>query len=304
MIENGRADVVAVLIAGHPDAATVENQLGAFLDTTGDALLDRFLLAERNHRTKLRFGQIGRADFQLRGIFLQQGGELVGDGFLHAHSGQGHAALTGAAIGRINDALDRALQHAIFHDQRMVLRLREGLDALAGATGGLVDVHADGGRTDERDALDVRIHQQAVGLDAATGDQIDDAPRHAGFDQQFEHAHGGLRHHRRGLQHEGVASGDGERNHPAHGDHGREIEGDDTGEHAERLAVGHRVISGRHIHAGVALHQVMGRTGTLDDLDGLQHVAPGFRQAFAHFGGQQRGEFVQIPVEELLEAEH
>jgi hypothetical protein len=48
-------------------------------------------------------------------------------------------------------------------------------------------------------------------------------------------------------------SSDAQENHPAEGDHGREVEGGYTGEHAERLAVAHGVVPGEHVHEGFAL---------------------------------------------------
>ena len=80
-----------------------------------------------------------------------------------------------------------------FEHQRVVLGLGQRLHALPGAGGRLVDVLADGGRADEADALDERVHQQGFGLDAAAGHQVDHALRQAGLDQQLKHAHRGLR---------------------------------------------------------------------------------------------------------------
>ena len=48
----------------------------------------------------------------------------------------------------------------------------------------------------------------------------------------------------------------------------------------------------------------MGGAGTLDHLDGFQHVAAGLGQHLAVFGGDQLGQLVEMGVEQLLEAEH
>ena len=254
--------------------------------------------------SKLGLGQVGRSELQLLGVLREQGHELVGDGLLDADHREGHAALAGAAVGGVDDALHRPLEDAVLQDEGVVLRLGQSLDALPGPGGGLVDMLADLGRADEGDAADVGVDEEAIRLDPAAGDEAHHPLGEPGLDEQLEHPDGRLGHHGSGLQDEGVPGGDAEGEHPAHGDHGREIVGGDADEDPERLSEGDRVVALGDVHAGVALHEVMGRAGALDHLDGLEHVALRLREHLAHLGGEERRELVEVLVEELLEPEH
>ncbi len=69
----------------------------------------------------------------------------------------GHATLAGTAVGRVDDAGDRALEHAVFHHQGMVLGFAQRLNAFAMSGGFGVNVQAHGGGADEGDAVDVRM---------------------------------------------------------------------------------------------------------------------------------------------------
>ena len=56
----------------------------------------------------------------------------------------------------------------------------------------------------------------------------------------------------------------------------------------------HGVVTGGDVHAGIAPHQVVRRTRALDDFDAFSTSPFGFGQHLAHFGGEQRGEFVEV----------
>ena len=121
-----------------------------------------------------------------------------------------------------------------------------------------------------------------------------------GFLQQLEQPHARGRHQAGGLEHEGVAGDDGQRDHPAPGDHGREVERSDAGEHAERLAVGHGVVTGGDVHERLALGDH--RSGdthlaTLDDLDDLAH---GLVEVLADLAGAGVGKLVGVRLEQGL----
>ena len=157
----------------------------------------------------------------------------------------------------------------------MVFGLRLRLDALAVGGGDGVDVLADRRGADEADAADGRVLEQDFGLFLFGGHHVDDALGQAGLVEHVEQQVAGQRHGVGGLEHEGVAAGYAERQHPAEGDHGREVEGSDAGEHAERLAVADRVVAGGHVHQRLALHEHRGADGDVDRLDDLDDLAAG-----------------------------
>ena len=304
VVEDRRTHPVATLVTVDGDLAAVEHERAALIDAPLDAGGNEVAVLGRDDRAELALRQVGRAEPQLGSHAGQHLHDLVSDGVLDAHDGQGHTALPRAAEGGVDDAGHRTLEDGVLEDQCVVLGLGERLHALTCTRRGLVDVLAHGGGADEGDAPDGRVHQQAVGLDAGAGDEVGDTLGQAGLDQELHHAHRGLRDHRSCLQHEGVAGGDAERQHPTHRDHRREVVRRDACEHTQRLAVGRGVVATGDVHRGVALHQVVRRARALDDLDGLQHITAGLGEDLAHLGGQQDAQLVQVLVEELLEAEH
>ena len=189
----------------------------------------------------------------------------------------------------------------------MVLCLAEGLDPLAGRSGRGVDVFAHAGGPHEGDALHVRVVEENFSLGAGAGDNVDHAVGKPRFLVKLRDAHAGLRCEGGGLQHDGVAAGDAHRGHPAHGDHGREVEGHDPGKHAQRFPVKNRVVTRGGVHQALAHHQ--GRSGNrlLRGLLGLEHVSLGLLPGLSVFIGHQIGQLVHMfhqQVPQLVEYLH
>ena len=258
-----------------------------------------------DHGAQLGLGIIGAADLQSHGLFLQQGHELVSDALLHHDDGQSHAAHAGAAVSRVDDGVDGALQIAVLQNQSVVLGLALSLNALAVSGGHGVDVLADLGGADEGDGLHAGIGQEQLGLLTGAGDQVHNALGEAALGvEQLHDAHGGQGGVGGGLQHHGVTGGDGQRHHPAPGDHGREVEGHDAGHNAQRHAVGSGIKAGGHLQGGGTLADEGGGAGQLGGLDGLEHVAAGLGQVLAQLLGTQNGQLVQVIHQDVAPLEH
>ncbi len=92
------------------------------------------------------------------------------------------------------------------------------------------------------------------------------------------------------------------KNHIGH--HGREVEGADDPDHAERLAQRVHVDAGGGLRAVPALEQVAETAGELDDLLAAGHLAQRVGVHLAVLGGDERRELVLAGVEQLAEGEH
>ena len=85
------------------------------------------------------------------------------------------------------------------------------------------------------------------------------------------------------LEDEGVAAGNGVGQKPER-DHRGEIEGNDGGDDAERLADHHFVDAGSDVFEVVALHHHGDAAGDFDVFDGAAEFGFGFAEGFAILG--------------------
>ena len=155
MVEDGRPDEEALLIAGHGDVAAVEDQRGPFRQALLDPVDDAFPVPGRDQGAQLGGLFPGGAEGQFLGLAGQELHEGVGDAFFHHDDRERHAAFTGAPAEGVDDAGGAAVHLAVGHDQGMVLGFAQGLHTLAGLGGLRVHLAADGARADEADAHDV-----------------------------------------------------------------------------------------------------------------------------------------------------
>ena len=132
---------------------------------------------------------------------------------------------------------------------------------------------------------------------------VEHAGRKSRFLPELGDAHGGLRHEARGFENQTVARGDADRRHPALGNHGRKVPRGNAGKDTDRMVVSRRVVSGRNVHQGVALHDVRRAAGEFHDLGDFEHVAHRFIPFLAHFPGEQIGQFFEMLVQQSLQIE-
>ena len=307
---HGRLDVVeqraaqeeALFVARHRQAAAVDQHVGA----GGNAVLDVAddLVAVLGGDQRAHFGVAVHAVLDHQGLDArdQAFDYLVGH-VAHRHGHRdGHAAFAGRAVGRAHQGVGDLIQVGIGHHHQVVLGAAQGLHALAAAGAFGVDVFGDGGRADEGQGLDVRVRDQCVHGLLVAMHHVEDAGGQAGFGQQFGQAQRGRRVAFGRLEHEGVAAGDGHREHPARHHHG-EVERRDAGHHAQGLAHAPVVDAAADLVGILALEQLRNAAGEFHDLDAAHHFALGVREHLAVFAGDQLGQLVLVLVEQRLEVE-
>ncbi|MNQ69586.1 hypothetical protein D3C85_841940 [compost metagenome] len=158
---------------------------------------------------------------------------------------------------------------------------------------------ADLGRADEGHGLDVRVVADQVHRVDAAVDDVEYTLGYTGFQRQFHQAHGHQRVLLGRLEDEGIAGGDGHREHPQR-DHRREVERGDAGAHAQRLQQGVGVDAVGHVVGQFAHLQIADAGGVLDHFQAAEHVTFGIRQGLALLGGQQGGQFLDVLADQLL----
>ena len=181
----------------------------------------------------------------------------------------------------------------------MVLGAHHALHALTGQAGAVVDVRAHAGGTDKADGLDVLVVADAVHDVNAAMHHVQHASGDAGFQRQFAQADGGHGILLGGLEHEGVAGGDGHGEHPQR-NHGREVERGDAGAHAQRLQDGVGVDTASHVVGEFAHLQRADVGSVLDHFQAAEHVAFGVGQGLALFTRQDGSHFLDVFADQLL----
>ena len=173
--------------------------------------------------------------------------------------------------------------------EHVVLRPAERLHPLAVRGAGRVDVPGDRGGADERHRPHVRVRRAAASTASLSPCTTPNTPsgspasRHSSARQQRRR-----RVLLRRLEHERVAAGDRDREHPQR-HHRREVERRDPGDHAERLADRVGVDAGGDVLGVAALEQVRDAAGELDHLDAAGDLAERVGVDLAVLGGDQRG---------------
>ena len=243
------------------------------------------------------------ADQQRAGAVGDPGDELVADRVDGDEHADRHAPLAGAAVAGVDGRVGGEVEVGVGQDDHVVLRAAEGLDALAVAARGLVDVLRDRGRADEADRLHVGAGQQRVDGGLVAVQHVEDAVGETGLLPERGEPVGRARVLLAGLEHHGVAGRDGDGEEP-HRDHRGEVERADDADHAERDPLGVHVDAGGRLLAVAALEQVGDAAGELDDLEAAGDLADGVGVHLAVLGGDDRGELVLAAVEQLAEGEH
>ncbi len=105
-----------------------------------------------------------------------------------------------------------------------------------------------------------------------------------------------------GLEHEGIAACQRDREHP-HRHHHREVEWRDAGHHAQRLAQVPVVDAAADVVGKVSLEQVRDATGELHHLDAARDFALGIGEHLAVLARDGGGQGIVVLVEQLLELE-
>ncbi|MDT4820639.1 hypothetical protein FQZ97_537850 [compost metagenome] len=284
------------------EAATIHQQRGAFLDALLDIAGDAFQRGAGDDRPHLGF-EVGAVEhLESPGAFDQFRHDLLGSLVAHEDGhADSHAALAGRTVGGADQGVHHLVDIGVGHDHQVVLRAAQGLDALAVARAGLVDVIGDGRGADERDRLNVGMFEQRVDRLLGALHHVEHAIGESGLLEQLSDEQAGAGIDRAGLEHEGIAGRQGHREHP-HRHHHREVEGRDARYHAQRLAQGPVVDVGADLVGEIGLEQLRRAAGEFDDLDSAGDFALGVGEHLAVLRGDQPGQFVAMLVEQGQEA--
>ena len=232
-------------------------------------------------------------------IFATSSSAIGVDGDEHADR---HAPLARRAEARVDRGVRGEVEVGIRQHEHVVLRAAERLHPLAVLRRLLVDVPGDRGGADEGDGCDVRVLDERVDRDLVAVHDVEDAVGQAGLGEQLGHPVGRGRVLLRGLQDDGVARRDRDREEPQR-HHRREVERADDADDAERLAGRVDVDAGRHVLAVLALHEVRDAGRELDDLEAAGDLAHRIREHLAVLRREDARELFRALVEQLAEPE-
>ena len=300
-VEQGRPQEEA--LGRQVGGAAVHDHGGAGLLALAHVVGHPVTVLTGDQRAHVGAGVAARAHGELGEPQRQRLDEGIGHGAHGDRHGQRHAALAGRAVRRGHQGVGGHVEVGVRQHQGVVLGASQGLDALALRRTGLVDVAGDRGGAHEADGGDVGVVQQRVDGLLLAVDHVEDTVGQACLLPQPGQEHRRGRVLLAGLEDEGVPAGDGVRAHPQR-DHRREVEGGDPGHHAQRLAQAVDVHAGGGAVGVAALEQLRDTGGVLDVLQPPHHLARGVGQGLALLGGHDRGELVEVPVQQLTEGEH
>ena len=156
---------------------------------------------------------------------------------------------------------------------------------------------------DERQRLDVRVIADHVGHFRTAMNDVEHARRHTCFMREFHEAHGRAGVLFRRLENEGVAAGNGHREHEA-GQHHGEVEGRDTSAHANRLQQVVDIHASGCILCNLSELQGGDRAGMLHHFKAAAYFAFRIGQRFAVFAGDELREFCSVLADQMLQLEH
>ena len=184
----------------------------------------------------------------------------------------------------------------------MVLGAGESLHPLAVSSGRGIDRSGDGRRADETDGADIGVCQQGLDLLLAAMDHLHQPVRSAGLGQQLHQPVGDRRILLRGFQHEGVAAGDAQREHPQR-HHRREVERRDAGAHPDGLDEAVGIDAPRDVLHRLAHHQRGDAARMLRHLDAAPDLAPRILPGLAGIPAQEPGNVVLVLLQDVLVGE-
>ena len=166
------------------------------------------------------------------------GGELVGDGAVHDQAAAGVAALADVEVAAEDAGVHRGREVGVGRDDLRVFPAEFEFDLLQVPARGGGDALADAGGAGEADHVDSRVLGDGRTDHPAAGDNVYDAGREPGFADELSQHHRGRGGAFAGLDHGGVACGQGERQFLAD-DQQREVPGRDHADDADGFVDDH-----------------------------------------------------------------
>ena len=251
---------------------------------------DDLLLALRDHRPDVAIGD-GRANGE-RGIAGGHAGkDLVMDAALDEDARGGRAGLAGILDAGIDEEGQRPIEIGIGEDElgRLATELERHWNDVLGS--GLLDEAADGDRAGERDVIDAGVGgERSTGLFAEAGNDVERAGGQAGLLGDAGEGNRGETGLLGGLQHDGIAHGQGAADRAAEHLHGI-VPRDDVAGDAVRLAQGVDGIA-IEIGDGLAMHLIGGAAIELHVAGEGDCIGAGLFERLADIEGFEPGEVV------------
>ena len=269
--EDGGADPVSSLVSGGDvGLAAVQNELSSLVDTSLDEVEDALVRLLGDKRTDAGLGVVVGTDSEGGGLLDQIINPLIGLAD-HNDDGEGHAALSSGSESSSDEGVESTLARSIRHDATVVLGSHVGLDALAVGRGAVVDVLTNHVSSDEGEGTDVGVVAKEVNSSLSSVDDVEQT-RLENVLSQLGHDGSRSRIQLGRLQDEGVTSSDGKGEGPE-GQHGGEVEGENSSNDSQRLMVGVDINVGGNIVHGLSHHEAGSAAGMLNDLKSADNVS-------------------------------
>jgi hypothetical protein len=150
--------------------------------------------------------------------------------------------------------------------------------------------------------VNARVFEETIDGLLVTVEDSENAVGKAGFLPQFGKPDCGRRILLGRLEHDGVASCDGDGEEP-HRHHRGKVERADDSDNTERLTDRVHVDTRRHVLAEVALEHLVDSARELDDFLSSGDLTESIGKHLAVFGGEDFGELALLGVEQLAEVE-
>ena len=147
------------------------------------------------------------------------------------------------------------------------------------------------------------MHEEGIDRVASAMHHVQHPGGEARFEEDLGQALPAQRGPLRGFEHKRIAGDDREGKHPQRDHHG-EVEGRDSGAHSDRKSIKVLVYSARHVPQRPALEKRRGTAREVDHLDPPAHLTAGLVQRLAVMAGDDRGQLLEVLLEQSFVAEH
>ena len=293
MVDDRRAQEIAVLAAGDADGAAVDEhgrpRRFGFADVARDTLL-RFggdhwpEVAPRNHPS----GEVDHAPDNVIGLRDRD------------HHRRRHAALSRASRHRRNDVAAGHLRIGVGHDDEMILCSAERETALQIVRRAAIDDFRDLRRSDEADGADARVVADRFDRVPAAVHHLKHAVGKARFLQQLGDAPGAERNELARFQDHAVTKRERVRDRPVR-HHIRKIEWRNRRHDADRESFDATLDAAAHLEH-FARDDLRQRARELGELSGLQDLRPSLARDLSILLGDERAQLVDVLLEERFVA--
>ncbi len=295
VVYDRRADEISLLLPSplHHGASAIHQHFRAGRFGFGDVGLDALPGGGRDHRADIASWNDGAR------VLDHPFDDVVGRRHRDHHR-RGHAALARASGHRGDDVARRHLLVGVGHHDQVILRATESETALQRRGRAPVDDLRDLGRSDEADRGDSGVVADRLDGFLPTVNDLQNAFGQPRFLEQLGDSASAERNELRRLEDEAVSERDRVGNRPVR-NHVREVEGRDRRDDPKREPLDPALHTAAHLEH-FSRRDLRQRAGELAQLGRLQDLSPGFARDLAVLLGYQRGQLVDVLLEQCLVA--